>query len=383
MDTMIDAQRLSETFIDLLSVDSISREEAAVARNIAERLTSMGTHTFFDGAGEQVGGDTGNLIARFKGNTGVEPLLLSAHMDTVEPGRGIMPQVSNGVISSDGKTILGADDKSAVAIILEVLQCLREHSIAHGPLEVVFTICEEVGLLGARHLDYRQLTARCGYVLDTSNHQAIVTRAPAANQLKFSVFGKAAHAGGAPEKGINAIHLAAKAIAGLQTGRIDHETTCNIGLIRGGLATNIVPASAVVEGEVRSHDMAKLDHITQTMVAAFEQVVADYTAGNDFPKPRVVCDVLREFDALAVSEEHLTVKLAKTAAAGLNIDLASVASGGGSDANIFARNGITTPVLGTGMKDVHTVEESIRIEDMVQSAQLLLEIIRRHGCAPS
>lgn len=381
MDSVINDQRLLDLFLELVRVDSLSRQERTVARAIAARLNALGAQTVIDGAGAQVGGDTGNLIARFTGTDGTEPLLLSAHMDTVAPGRGIKPQVRNGIVTSDGKTILGADDKSAVAIILEVLHCLVERNIPHGPLEVVFTICEEIGLLGARHLEYQKLTAHSGFVLDTSNHQAIVTRAPAANQLKFNVYGRAAHAGGAPEKGINAISLAAKAIAGLPTGRIDHETTCNIGIIRGGLATNIVPASVGVEGEVRSHDMAKLEHITRTMVDAFKQVVAGYPVDDGHSTPRVACDVQREFDALVVPHDHLTVKLAQNAAAGLNIELESVTSGGGSDANIFAQNGITTPVLGTGMKDVHTVDESIRIEDMVQSARLVLEIIRRHGGA--
>jgi tripeptide aminopeptidase len=379
MTNWVDSQRLAETFMGLVRVDSISREEAEVGRLLTRHLTELGAEVTIDNAGEQVGGTMGNLIARINGSLDIAPMLLSAHMDTVEPGRGIVPQEEGGIISSAGDTILGADDKSAIAVILELLHCLKANGLPHGPIEVVFTICEEIGLLGARHLDYGMINAKSGYVLDTSNHRAIVTRAPAANQLKFNVHGKAAHAGGAPEKGINAIQLAAKAIANLEIGRIDAETTSNIGIIQGGLATNIVPASVVVEGEVRSHDMAKLDEVTNAMVTAFEKAVSGDGREDDVQLPGLDCDVRREFDLLSVEETHPTVKAARKAAATLNFELESMASGGGSDANIFAQHGIITPVLGTGMQNVHTVDESIAIEDMAHSVRLLLEIVSQHG----
>jgi tripeptide aminopeptidase len=379
MAVYINSQRLAQSFMELVRIDSISRQERMVGSVLIDRLKALGAQVMVDQAGQQVGGDMGNIIAWVDGKSPAEPLLLSAHMDTVEPGRGILPRMDNGVIHSSGETILGADDKSAIAVILEVLTCLQEQKISHGPLEVVFTICEEIGLLGARYLDYSRLRARSGYVLDTSNHKAMVTRAPGANQLKFSMYGKAAHAGGAPERGINAVWLAAQAIAALQIGRIDHETTCNIGIIQGGLATNIVPALVVAQGEVRSHDSDKLERVTQTMVAAFEKVVADYQGPHHHQAPRVQCAVHREFDRMAVAEDHPTVKLAQQAASGLDMPMALVSSGGGSDANVFAQHGMTTPVLGTGMKDVHTVEESIALADMAQSAQLLLDILRQHG----
>jgi len=374
---MIDRNRLAETFQSLVSIDSVSREEGRLARELAESLAKLGAETRFDRAGEKVGGDTGNLIAWLKGTASLPPLLLSAHMDTVEPGRGVTVVLRDGVFTSDGTTILGADDKSALAIILETLRVLKGERIVHGPLEIVFTICEEVGLLGAKHLDYDLLTAPYGYVLDATDTEGIVTRAPAANRIELVVHGKASHAGAAPEKGINAIWLAGQAIGDLTLGRIDRETTCNIGVIEGGIATNIVPDKVSVKGEVRSHDPKKLQAVTDTIVAAFQKAV-DGCRVETYNKeyPRLEVNVERDFPATHIPENHPVVTLAQQAAANLGRDMICKPSGGGADANIFFEKGIFTGVLGTGMKDVHTVGESVALDDMVKSVELLLEIIR-------
>ena len=238
---MINVQRMTDTFMDLVQIDSVSREESRLAAYLKTQLDLLGAETVFDGSAPQTGSDTGNLIARIKGSNGKAPLLFSAHMDTVEPGRGIKPILTNGRITSDGTTILGADDKSAIAILLEMLRVLKGSGKPHPPMELVFSTCEEIGLLGAKHLDWSLISARQGYVLDTRDPDGLVTRAPSANRLKFTVVGRDAHAGSAPEKGINAILIAAKAIAMLDLGRLDAETTCNLGVIKGGDAINIVP----------------------------------------------------------------------------------------------------------------------------------------------
>ncbi len=271
---MINRERLAETFTALVKIDSVSKEEGKVSKMIQGMLASLGADIVIDDAGEKIGGDTGNLIARFKGNTEAATMLLNAHMDTVEPGRGIVPVFTDGVFTSQGDTILGADDKSAIAIILEVLKVVGENNLACGPLEVVFTICEEIGLLGAKYLDFNTISANYGFALDSADTRGVVTRAPSANHLEFTVHGKEAHAGAAPEKGINAIQIAGKAIADLDLGRIDAETTCNIGVIEGGLATNIVPNLVKVKGEVRSHDDEKLAAVTKKMVSAFSNAAA-------------------------------------------------------------------------------------------------------------
>ena len=374
---MIDQNRLARTFQGLVSIDSVSKEESRLAHALIATLGSMGAETRIDDAGKEIGGDTGNIIAKFPGNTSAEPLLLSAHLDTVQPGKGVTAILTDGVFTSDGTTILGADDKSAIAILLEVLHVLQENRIPHGPLELVLTVCEEIGLLGAKHLDSDFLTASYGYVLDATDTDGIVVRAPAANRLKFVLHGKSAHAGSSPEKGINAIELAARAIASLSLGRIDRETTCNIGLIAGGRAINIVPDQVEVSGEVRSHDPNKLQSVSDGIVASFESVVATQRAGGkDAGLPKLEKNIEREYSGTHIPEDHRIVTLARQAADNLGRNMISKSSGGGSDANIFFEKGIITGVLGTGMKDVHTVDESVRLDEMVKAAALLIEIIR-------
>ena len=377
---MINPERLSETFSRLVQIDSVSRNEAAICSELRNILNDMGAETFVDDAGNAVGGNTGNLIARFRGSVDVPVMMLNAHMDTVEPGNGVKPVYKDGVFTSDGTTILGADDKSAVAILLEVLTVLQEDSLPHGPLEVVLTICEEIGLQGAKNLDISQLTAKFGYALDATDTAGIVTRAPGANHLKFVVYGKDAHAGAAPEKGINAIVIASKAIAGLTIGRIDHETTCNIGVIQGGMATNIVPSQVMINGEVRSHDPKKLADLTQTIVSAFETAVQDYVPQSaEAGIPWLEVEVIPDFTRTHIPDDHPVVILAMNAAQNLGRTLIPKITGGGADANVFFSKGIMTGVLGTGMRDMHTVREWVSLSDMLLTTELVLEIIRLHA----
>ncbi|MDH3875148.1 MAG: M20/M25/M40 family metallo-hydrolase [Desulfobacteraceae bacterium] len=377
---MIDRNRLAETFKFLVQIDSVSKEEGVIANEIKKKLESMGAETFVDIAGDKIGGNSGNLIAKFQGNTQAPPLLLNAHMDTVEPGRGVTAVLENGTFTSDGTTILGADDKSAIAILLETLNILKENDLPHGPLELVFTVCEEIGLQGAKHLDLSAVTATYGFALDATDTEGIVTRAPSANHLEFTIHGKDAHAGAAPEKGINAISLASKAISKLELGRIDKETTCNIGIIEGGIATNIVPNLVKVKGEVRSHDEEKLNKITNDIVFSFNEVIENYKKMNpDDELPRVEINIKKDFPRTHIPDDHPVVKLATRAAENLGRKMKTKTTGGGADANIFFEKGIFTGVLGTGMRDMHTVRESVKLDDMVRTAELLLEIIRLHS----
>ena len=376
---MVNRDRLAETFKYLVQIDSVSKEEGAISDEIKNILDTMGAETFIDSAGNKIGSNTGNLIAKFKGNTQAPPLFLNAHMDTVEPGKGVAAILKNGVFTSDGTTILGADDKSAIAIILETIEVIKENDLPYGPIEIVLTVCEEIGLLGAKHLDLDLITAKFGYALDATDTEGIVTRAPSANRLEFKIHGKDAHAGAAPEKGINAISLASKAIAKLELGRIDNETTCNIGIIEGGLAINIVPNLVTVKGEVRSHDEEKLNKITNEIVLSFKGVVENYKGvAFDDGLPRLESTIEKDFSHTYISDDHLVVTLARRAAENLGRKMITKTTGGGADANIFFEKGIVTGVLGTGMRDMHTVRESVRLDDMVRTTELLLEIIRLH-----
>jgi len=362
----------------LAQIDSESRHEAAIARVLEKSLQDMGARVFFDDAAGKVGGDCSNLVAKFKGNTDVSPLFLSGHMDTVVPGKGVKVQFENGIFTSDGTTILGGDDKSALAIILEVMEVVQENQLPCPPVEIVFTVCEEIGLLGAKHLDLSLMEAKFGYILDSTDTQGIVTRAPSANKITIKVYGRAAHAGAAPEKGISAIYAAARAISGLELGRIDAETTCNLGTISGGMATNIIPEYVEIHGESRSHDREKLDTITQKIVTGFERTAADLREEGQ-TLPRVDIAVEEDFSNTQIPEDHVAIVLARKAAANLGRELASKTIGGGADANIFFGKGIVAGVLGTGMTDVHTLKESIALSDMENTARLVLEILSVHA----
>lgn len=375
---MINRERLGNTFKWLVGIDSVSREESEISQAIQSVLAGMGAKIRVDDAASRVGGNAGNVIARFDGNSAVPPLMLNAHMDTVEPGRGVRAIFEDGVFRSDGNTILGADDKSAIAVIIETMRIIRERAIPCGPVEVVLTVCEEIGLMGAKHLDFSLISARYGYALDASNTEGIVTRAPAANRFEIRVHGKAAHAGAAPEDGVNAILLASRAVAALTLGRIDAETTCNIGTIEGGTATNIVPDRVTLQGEVRSHDTGKLNRVTDTILSTFDQVVAAAASPDGGASPAVDWDIHPDFPATRIDADHPVVTLAQRAAANLDRTITPQSTGGGADANIFFDKGIVTGVLGTGMKNMHTVRESIALEDMVRMTELTLEILRLH-----
>lgn len=375
---MIDEERLGKRFAALARIDSESGSEALIAKMLERELTDLGATVMFDDAGAKVNGDCGNLVAKFDGNTDADPVLLSGHMDTVVPGKGVKVIFNDGVFTSDGTTILGSDDKSALAIILEVMQVVKENKMPCPPVEVVMTVCEEVGLLGAKHLDYALLTSKFGYILDAVDTQGIVNRAPAANKISAKIYGRAAHAGGSPEKGVSAIYAASCAVAKLKLGRLDAETTCNLGLISGGAATNIVPEYVEIHGEARSHDPEKLDNVTETIVSTFEQTMAELQAEGD-TLPRVEMFVENDFPNTRIPEDHLVIKLAQKAATNLGRAMACQTSGGAADANIFFGKGIAAGVIGTGMTDVHTLKESIALKDMVKCAELVLEILKLHA----
>ncbi len=374
---MVNEKRLSETFRFLAGINSVSTKEGAIAEELRKILASLGGRVIVDDSSGKTGSETGNLVAKFAENANKEALLLNAHMDTVGPGENVKINFSDGIFTSCGQTVLGADDKSGLAVIIETLRIIFENRLPTPPLEVVFTVCEEIGLRGAKHLDYSLLTAKEGYILDTTDTECIVVRAPAANSLKFKIHGKAAHAGIDPENGTNAIALAGIAVSGFAAGRIDHETTRNIGAIRGGTAINIVPELAIVECEARSHDIEKLDSITDEMVSAFERAVNDFPGKKsvDFP-PFLETFVERAFPRTNIGEDHHVITAAGRAASKLGRNLKPIKTGGGSDANIFFGKGIFAATLGIGMKDIHTTRESIKLGDMVKTAELMLEIVR-------
>jgi tripeptide aminopeptidase len=379
---MINQERIKNLLLELVQIDSVSREEREVAERVKQICEELGAEVEIDGAGEAVGGNTGNVIARFPGTIpGAEAIMMSAHMDTVVPGRGVKPIVEGDIIRTDGSTVLGGDDKSGVAVILETIRCLQEQQVPHAPIDAVFSICEEVGLLGAKHVDTSRLRARYGLVFDSDDPGFLFTKGPSANHFEFKVYGLESHAGVAPEQGISAIKIAAEAIASMKLGRIDEETTANIGVIRGGEATNIITNFVLLKGEARSLDDAKLEEQTRHMLKCFEDAAAKYevTVEGVTTRGRVESEVTREYSAMDVADDSRVVQLVKQAASRMGLQVETMASGGGCDANIFNRKGIECANLGTGMRAIHTVKEWLDVKDMYAAAEMTLEIMRLNG----
>ena len=367
---MIDRARLQRLFLELVSIDSLSRREGRIAARLGDELRALGAEVVFDDAGAAVGGETGNLIAHVAGSVPAPALLLCAHMDTVSPGEGVRSVVEDDVIRSDGTTVLGGDDKAGIAIVCECVRTCRDRGLPHPPLDVVFTICEEIGLVGARHLDIDRVRARRGLVFDSDAVGVVFTRLPGANHLDVVVRGRAAHAGMAPERGVNAIRVVSEAIAAMRLGRLDAVTTANIGIIQGGRATNIVPDEVLVRGEARSHDPDRLAAQTDHMRACFEEAAARH------PGARVEVRVEAAYQPMAVADDSPIMRLVTAAAARTGRNIASAAWGGGCDANILNRRGFEVVNFGTGMQDIHTTSEWLRVSDMVAAAEVTLAVIQ-------
>lgn len=378
MTPAINEKRMVQLFCDLAKITSLSGKEGAIARRLSILLKFMGAEVDIDEAGRKMGGETGNVIARFPGTAPGEPFLLSAHMDTVGPADNVRPRVTRDRISSDGTTVLGADCKAGIAIILEVIKTLEENKIPHPPLEAVFTISEEMALLGAKYLDYGSLRSRYGLIFD--NEQAlenVITSAPAADSMEIKVYGAAAHSGVAPEKGISAIKVVSSAIAAMKLGRIDSQTTANIGFISGGNAINIVPPLVELSGEARSHDPAKLKKQTRHMEDCLKKAVKKIKvlADGKLITPRYEFLVEQKFPNLRIDKTNPVLPLIAAAMREEGLRMKPSASGGGTDGNIMYGHGIKAPILSTGMREVHTTREYLDLRDFFGCARLTLKVI--------
>lgn len=372
---MINEKRLIESFMEMVQIDSLSKKEGKFKAYLQEKLMKMGLEVIEDKQSAiTAGAETGNLIGRLKGSLPeVKPLLFGTHMDTVVPGIGIKPVLKDGVITSSGDTILGADDKAAVAALLEALQVLRETGAAHGDIEAVFTIGEEIGLVGAKHFNLSLLSAPAGYVLDAGGPPGtIINQGPAQDTITAVIYGRAAHAGINPEAGVSAIQVAARAIDRMKLLRVDKETTANIGAISGGQATNIVTEKVTLEAEARSLSVKKLEEQTQHMLECLKKACGEFGARLEVKKER-------QYPAFFVEEEDPVVQTAKKAAVSLGLEAKVQSTGGGSDTHYFNAGGINTVNLGVGMNKVHTTEEEISVKDLTDLARWILAIIAEHA----
>lgn len=373
---MVNKDRVLAEFYELVAIKCSTRAEREVADVVKAKLAALGLAVEEDDVGGRIGGNCGNVLAYLKGNVpGAPVVMFSAHLDCVEPCAGIKPQLKDSVITSSGDTILGADDKSGVVAILEALRVIRETGVAHGDIQVVFTVAEEGGVNGSKNMDRERLVADFGYVLDSGGAPGrIINAAPGQNSIKVIVRGKTAHAGVAPEEGVNAIVVAGKALAQLRQGRIDEETTANVGIIKGGQATNIVPDYVEIACEARSRNKAKLAAQTKHMVDTFEQVAAANGA-----KAEII--VKTTYDPYVLTADMPVVALARQAAESIGLTPVFEATGGGSDANFFNAYGVPSAVLGTGMSKVHTTNEFIKEADLCKIPELVVALVKTAAAA--
>lgn len=343
-----------DLFLELVAIDSPSGHEQAVSDFIIKKLKALGIKAAPD--------KYGNLVARVPGRG--EPLMLCAHLDTVEPGRGIKAVVKGDLITSAGDNILGADDKGGITEILVALEQLRAKKASHRPLEIIFTREEEIGSYGAKNLDYKQLKAKEGLVLDRSGEAAvIVVAAPFITDIAIDLQGRAAHAGH-PEHGIDAIKVAAQAISQARLGRIDQETTANIGIIRGGEIRNGVPERVSIRAEVRSHVKAKMTRQVKALERIFKNEAKRSGAKISFAAKL-------ECDGYKYSLNDPLVKRLGRAWHKLGVLPLYEKVGGVSDANEFVKRGIKAVTIGYGGRDPHTSKESIRVSDMARITDFL------------
>lgn len=366
---MVNKNRLIDEFLGLVKIDSLSLKERKMCDTLKSKLQELGYNPIEDNAGEKIGGECGNVICTIKGTKDVPTILVTAHMDTVVPGIGKKAVIDGDIIKSDGTTILGGDDASGIAVILETLKVLKENNISHGDIQVAFTIGEEAGLLGAKHMDYSKIYAKYGFILDSDGRiGCAAVNAPSQNKIDVIVKGKSAHAGIEPEKGISAFSIMAEAISNMKLGRIDEETTANIGIINGGVATNIVCDSVKVEGEARSRQPAKLEAQTSHMRECFIQAAKNWNGQVEFKSEL-------EYPSFSIKNDSTILKILENAASKCGYKFEGVVTGGGSDTNIFNSKGIEAVDISVGMTKVHSVNEQISITDMVKATLFLISII--------
>lgn len=361
----INSERLINTFIELIKINSPSLNEGEIGKLLAEKLRKAGCSVTM-----QDYGDSFNLMAFKEGqNRSVTSLILSAHMDTIEPSEGIMFSIENDIIRTTGPTILGADDKGALAQIIEALLVLQEQGIPHGDIEIIFSSAEEIGLLGARNIDFAGIRGRHAIVLDSSGSVgSLIVAAPSHITYEMRILGKSAHAGIEPERGISAIRVASRIITEIPDGRIDPETTANIGIIKGGSATNVVPQEVFIKGEIRGHSAEKMEQTKRTIFETARGITERSHAEINITERE-------EYAAYSIDRGSPFLLYLGSVFKKCSLSPAYVVTGGGSDANIFNQKGIQAINISTGMQKVHSTEEFIRIRDLYDGCMVVISAI--------
>jgi tripeptide aminopeptidase len=358
-------------FTELAALPSPPGDERAVADTVTRYLRDLGLSVEEDDAGRAVGSNSGNLYCRLEPtNGGGTPIFLCAHLDTVPPTAAIEPLIDDeGVIRNAAGTILGADNKSAVAAMLEGARRVLSENRPHGGIELLFTPKEEVGLLGAAAFDHERLHARVGYVYDQAAPIGdVILGAPYSRAMEVRFHGRAAHSGMYPEEGRSAIAAAARAISDLRLGRVDEDTTANVGTIQGGTAGNIIPEWCVLDAEARSHQERKLEELVQEMVDAFS-----FAAGLE--DCEVETKVSKSYQGYRFKPDDQVVRIAHAALERAGYAPSYGLSGGAADANVFNERGLACLNLANGMQDIHTPDERITVDDLEGMVEVTLALV--------
>jgi tripeptide aminopeptidase len=356
-------------FTELAALPSPPGEEREVADRVAGYMRDLGLEVSEDDAGARIGSTAGNLYARVEATDGGTPLFFCAHLDTVPPEAGIEPVLENGVIRNAAGTILGADNKAAVAVMLEATRRLLSENRRHSGVELLFTPKEEVGLHGAAAFDHERLRARIGYVYDQAAPIGeVILGAPYAHSVEVKFHGRAAHAGMYPEEGRSAIAAAAKAVADFKLGRIDEDSTANVGLISGGTAGNIVPEWCSFLAEARSHDPQKLADLVREMLET-----ATFAAGLE--ECEVETEVHKSYSGYRFKRDDLAVRIARSGLERSGYEPSFKLSGGAADANVFNERGLACVNLANGMAEIHTQDEHIAVSDLERMVDVTLALV--------
>lgn len=366
---MVNRDRLVETFVEMARISSPSLKEKNVAEYIRKELEKLGMEVYEDNAGEKIGGNVGNIIGVLKGN-GRKKIMLSAHMDTVLPCDKVTPIIDGNVIKSDGTTVLGGDDKAGIANIIEAIRVIKEKGIEHSEVVAVFSVAEEIGLLGAQYFNIEKYAPDFSFVLDSSGAPGVaIVQTPYSAKGTLKIIGKPAHAGIAPEEGINALVVASQAITQIKLGRIDKETTSNIGIVNGGEAVNIVMPEVIIHYEARSFSEKKLDDLLGETDKIFREVAEKN--GAKFEN-----NVKKGYAGYHIEKNSEILTCFKNACDKVGALYIEQSTGGGSDSNIYNEKGYPALTIGVGMSKVHTKEEFIKIEDLVKTTELMIELIK-------
>ncbi|MFO7636261.1 MAG: M20/M25/M40 family metallo-hydrolase [Clostridia bacterium] len=356
-------------FTELAKLDNPSLDERQVADHILRRLRSMGFSPQEDDAGEKNSGTTGNILCEIPGDPEMDGILFASHMDSVAPCTGKTIVVDDEYIQTDQTTVLGSDDLAGASCMLELARSIRAGEVKGGTVWLLFTIAEEIGLLGAKSADLSMVDVPYAFVLDSNGEIGTASiSSPSHNTLDITVIGKAAHSGIEPEKGINAIQVAARAIDSLEMGRIDEETTSNIGIIEGGKARNIVCETVLVKAECRSRSESKLETVTKEIGDAFQKACQAYHA-------ECVISVKNEYKAITLDPDSGILEKFKKACVKTGLPCILEHSGGGSDTNIIHAKGIPAVNISVGMENVHSVKERIKIKNLVLLSGLLKALV--------